>query len=141
MNVHDKGSELARALKESDEYKALRRARQELDADPAAREMAKDFLRKQMEMQLEIMSGKADVQEKQAALQKLYEVLAVNARARDFVALYMRFQQIIQDVYKMISDAVGSRPKVIGNSMAMVAAGPSPGSTPMAVPRTTPIMQ
>ena len=29
MNVHDKGSELARALKESDEYKALRRARQQ----------------------------------------------------------------------------------------------------------------
>ena len=107
MNVHDKGSELARALKESDEYKALLRARQELNADPTAREMARDFLRKQMEMQLEIMSGKADVQEKQAALQKLYEVLAVNARARDFVALYMRFQQIIQDVYKMISDAVG----------------------------------
>ena len=107
MNVHPKGCVFFFVFMESDEYKALRRARQELDADPAARDMARDFLRKQMEMQLEIMSGKADVQEKQAALQKLYEVLAVNARARDFVALYMRFQQIIQDVYKMISDAVG----------------------------------
>lgn len=107
MNVHDKGSELSRALKESDEYKALSRARRELDTDPAARDMVRDFLRKQMEMQLEIMSGKADMNEKQAALQKLYEVLAINPRARDFVALHMRFQQIIQDVYKMISDAVG----------------------------------
>lgn len=107
MNVHDKGSELSRALKESDEYKALCRARQELDKDSAAKEMVRDFLRKQMEMQLEIMSGKADIQEKQAALQTLYGVLAVNARARDFVALHMRFQQIIQDVYKMINDAVG----------------------------------
>ena len=107
MNAYDKGNELARALKESDEFKALGIARRSLDTDTTARDMVKDFLRKQMEMQLEIMSGKADVQEKQAALQKLYEVLAVNARARDFVALYMRFQQIIQDVYKMISDAVG----------------------------------
>ena len=107
MNVYDRGNELARALKESDEYKALGRARRELDADPGARDMVKDFLRKQMEMQLDVMSGKADAREKQASLQKLYELLALNSRARDYVSAYMRFQQIMQDVYKMIGDAVG----------------------------------
>src|SRR5262245_39335677 len=34
--------------------------------------------------------------------------------------------------------AVGSTLKVIGSSSAMVSAGPSPGSTPMAVPSVVP---
>jgi hypothetical protein len=39
----------------------------------------------------------------------------------------------------MISAVTGGMAKVAGSSMAMVAAGPSPGSTPMAVPRKTPM--
>jgi cell fate (sporulation/competence/biofilm development) regulator YlbF (YheA/YmcA/DUF963 family) len=107
MNAYDKGNELARALKESDEYRALGKARRELDTDSGARDMVKDFLRKQMEMQLEVMSGKADAKAKQDSLQKLYELLSLNSRARDYVAAFMRFQQVMQDIYKMIGDAVG----------------------------------
>ena len=107
MNAYDKGNELARALKDSDEYRMLGKARRELDTDPAARDMVKDFLRKQMEMQLEVMSGKADAKSKQESLQKLYELLSLNSRARDYVAAYMRFQQVMQDIYKMIGDAGG----------------------------------
>lgn len=107
MNAYDKGNELARALKESEEFKALGIARRTLDTDPGAREMVKDFLRKQMEMQIEVMSGKADAGEKQASLQKLAELLALNSRARDYISAYFRFQQIMTDIYKMIGDAVG----------------------------------
>ena len=38
----------------------------------------------------------------------------------------------------MISAPVGSSPKVIGSSMAMVAIGPTPGSTPISVPTRQP---
>ena len=41
----------------------------------------------------------------------------------------------------MISADTGGNANVIGKSMAMVAVGPSPGSTPIAVPRNTPIRQ
>ena len=41
----------------------------------------------------------------------------------------------------MINDETGGRPKVIGSSMAMVATGPRPGSTPTAVPSSTPMKQ
>src|SRR6188508_220325 len=41
----------------------------------------------------------------------------------------------------MISAATGLRLKVIGSSMAMVATGPMPGSTPISVPSITPIRQ
>jgi hypothetical protein len=38
----------------------------------------------------------------------------------------------------MISAAIGLRLKVIGSSIAMVATGPTPGSTPIRVPSMTP---
>ena len=107
MTAYDKGHELARALKESEEFRALGLVRRELDTDPAARDMVKDFLRKQMEMQMEVMSGKADVKAKEASLQKLAELLSLNPRARDYVAAYFRFQRVMTDIYKIIGDAVG----------------------------------
>src|SRR5947209_5162896 len=41
----------------------------------------------------------------------------------------------------MMSAATGFRLKVIGSSMAIVATGPMPGSTPISVPRITPMKQ
>src|SRR5262249_30649509 len=39
----------------------------------------------------------------------------------------------------MMSADTGLRLKVIGSSIAMVATGPTPGRTPISVPRSTPI--
>ncbi len=41
----------------------------------------------------------------------------------------------------MMIAPVGGRKKVIGSSMATVAVGPSPGRTPIRVPRRTPMKQ
>src|SRR5213075_911878 len=41
----------------------------------------------------------------------------------------------------MISAPTGGRPNVIGSSIAMVASGPMPGSTPIRVPTSAPIRQ
>ena len=41
----------------------------------------------------------------------------------------------------MISAGIGGSVKVTGNSMAMVATGPRPGSTPTRVPSSAPIRQ
>ena len=41
----------------------------------------------------------------------------------------------------MISAVTGSKLKVIGSSMAIVAVGPMPGSTPTSVPSSTPTKQ
>ena len=107
MTAYDKGHELARALKESEEFRALGIVRRELETDPAAKSMVKDFLRRQVEMQIEVMSGKPDAKAKEASLQKLAELLSLNPRARDYVAAYFRFQRIMTDIYKILGDAVG----------------------------------
>jgi cell fate (sporulation/competence/biofilm development) regulator YlbF (YheA/YmcA/DUF963 family) len=107
MAVYDKGHELAQELKGSEEFRTLGVARRALDTDTAARDMVKDFLRQQMEMQIEVMSGKADAKAKEASLQKLAELLSLKPVARDYIAAYFRFQKVMADIYKIIGDAVG----------------------------------
>ncbi len=41
----------------------------------------------------------------------------------------------------MMSAGTAGKLKVIGNSMAIVASGPMPGSTPISVPTSTPMKQ
>jgi hypothetical protein len=41
----------------------------------------------------------------------------------------------------IINDETGSNVKVMGRSIAIVAVGPKPGKTPIAVPRNTPSKQ
>ena len=105
MNVYDRGHELARALKESNEYKNFLAAKKVVDSEPETKKMVKEFLAKQMEIEYETMAGKRD-QAKVEQLQKMYELLAYNTKARDFLDNYMRFQRMMADVYKILGDSV-----------------------------------
>ena len=112
MNVYDSANTLAKAIKESHEYKKLIASKETLVADANAATMVADFLKKQAEMQLEAMSGKPVDSAKQDALQKLYELISMNEKGRDYVQSYMRFQLMMDDVYKMVGEVV--KPAVSG---------------------------
>jgi cell fate (sporulation/competence/biofilm development) regulator YlbF (YheA/YmcA/DUF963 family) len=106
MNVYDCANQLAKELKESHEYKKLLTAKEALDKDEAAAGMVRDFLGKQAELHLEAMGGKEIDKSKQEQLQKLYELLALNSVSRDYIQTYMRFQLMLEDVYKILGEAV-----------------------------------
>lgn len=105
MNIYDKAHELARGLKQSEEYRAFLAAKTALATDPDAKKMVQDFLRKKMEQEYEALAGKEDAA-KTEALQRMYELLAVNAKARDFLAAYFRFQRTMADISKIIGESV-----------------------------------
>ncbi len=106
MNVYDNANDLAKAIKDSHEYKKLLSAKKDLSGDADAGKMVKDFLGKQAELQLEAMSGKQPDQAKTEQLQKLYELLSMNSKAREYIQCYMRFQMMMEDISKTISEAV-----------------------------------
>ena len=106
MSVHDRAHELAKILKSSEEYRNLLAAQTALNTDEAAKKMVKDFLAQKMEAEYEMMAGKPEDKAKMEKLQKMYDLLAINTRARDFLHAQMRFQQVMGDVYKIISDSV-----------------------------------
>ncbi|MEG6584595.1 YlbF family regulator [Dendrosporobacter sp. 1207_IL3150] len=106
MTTYDKAHELAKALKNSDEYRSFLAAKNSVEADAQAKQMVQDFIARQMEVQYEMMSGKPEDKNKVEQLQKMYELLIVNSKAKDFVHAHMRFNQIIGDIYKIIGDSV-----------------------------------
>lgn len=106
MNIYDKAHELAGALKNSNEYQQFLLAKRAIDSDEQAKKMVKDFVLKQMELEYEIMSGTSEDKSKTEQLQKMYDLIAYNAAARDFLQAYMRFQRTMADVYKIIGESV-----------------------------------
>jgi cell fate (sporulation/competence/biofilm development) regulator YlbF (YheA/YmcA/DUF963 family) len=105
LNPYDKAHELARTLKASVEYRAFLTAKEALAADLDAQKMTQDFLRKKMELEYEALAGRED-KAKTEALQRMYELLAMNAKAREFLEAYFRFQRIMADISKIIGDSV-----------------------------------
>ena len=106
MNVYDNANDLAKAIKSSHEYKKLLEAKQGLSGDKDAGKMVKDFLDKQTQLQIEAMSGKQPDAAKTEQLQKLYELLNMNGKARDYIQAFMRFQMMMEDISKTIGEAV-----------------------------------
>lgn len=106
MNVYDKAHELARALKSSDEYRAFLAAKTLVDGDAEAKKMVRDFIIKKAEVEYEAMAGKAEDKAKIEQLQRMYELLAFNSKAREFMEAYSRFQRTMADVSKIIGEAV-----------------------------------
>ena len=106
MNPYDKAHELARALKASDEYRAFLAAKEAVEADPAAKKMVQDFLRKKMELEYEALAGKREDEARADGLRRMYEIIALNGKAREYLDAYLRFQRTMADISKIIGEAV-----------------------------------
>lgn len=104
MNIHDKAYELARAVKESAEYKEMREARGQIDADPDTKRMLDDFRKKQRELQEKMMAGEMPPQDEMEKMEKLFEVINLNPAIRKLFEAERRFAVIMDDVQKIISE-------------------------------------
>jgi len=106
MNAYDRAHELARALKESDEYRALKEARQRLEADPTNKEMLLEFRRGQWELEAERALGKEVDEQKVKRLEQLAELVNHNPTLRDYLGAEFRFARLMTDVQKILADAL-----------------------------------
>ncbi len=107
MNPYDAAHRLARALKESDEFKEFKKAQQELKADQTAKKMVLDLRGKQLELQRQKLSGLEVSKEQEERLQKLLEVVNMNLVAKRFIEAEYRAAVLLQDVQKIIGEATG----------------------------------
>ncbi|MEI6287005.1 MAG: YlbF family regulator [Bacillota bacterium] len=106
-NVYNDIHKLAFALKTSDEFLALSACKKALEFDETAKKMVQDFMEKQMELQIAAMSGKQEENKaKIEQAQKLYEIISLNNNAREYLNSMMKFDRIMQDMYKIINDTI-----------------------------------
>ncbi|MDR3565526.1 MAG: YlbF family regulator [Negativicutes bacterium] len=104
--IYDKAHELARALKTSPEYLAFLKAKEALAPDEDAKKMVREFMMKKAELEYDAMSGKGEDKAKVEQVQRMFELLTYNSKARAFMEDYSRFQRIMADVSKIIGESV-----------------------------------
>ncbi len=105
MNPYDAAHRLAKALRESEEFKEMKEAQVALKADESAKKMVLDFRSKQLELQKQKLSGIEISKEQEEKTEKLLEVINMNMIARRFLQAEYKIAVLLQDVQKIIGEA------------------------------------
>ena len=105
MNPYNAAHTLAKALRESDEFKEMKEAQEALKNDQSAKQMMLDFRSKQLELQKQKLSGIEVSKEQEEKLEKLLEVVNMNMVAKRFLQAEYKVAVLLQDIQKIISEA------------------------------------
>lgn len=104
--IYDKAHELARALKDSPEFKKYKTLRLEVNKDEKNKAMLEDYQTKMMDLQLsQIKTGEMD-QAKLGELKALEQILVMNSILKDYLMAEMEFSRIYADINKIITEAI-----------------------------------
>ena len=90
MNVYDNANELAKAMRESHEYKKLKEAAVVLEKDPDAKKMVNEYLMVAQEVEFAKHQGKTPDQASVDKMQKLQGILNLNADAVQYLPILFR---------------------------------------------------
>lgn len=105
--VKAKAEALAEALAQSEEYEAVKAAREEIDRHEAAKIMLRDFRQKQMALESKMLSGEAPTEQEIESLQQAYQIVAFNPYVRRLIEAEVAFSTMMAEVQRMLAAAVG----------------------------------
>lgn len=106
MNVHDEAHNLARAIKESAEYKQYAELKEAASQNEELSAMLNDFQAKQFEIQAKQMIGEELGSDMMEQIQSLYQILMRDPLAAQYVQAEMRFSLLVNDVYTILGEVI-----------------------------------
>ena len=107
MNVYNEAHNLARAIRESEEFKQYDAVKKSAAQNPTLMEMLDDFQKRQFEMQAKQMMGEAPAEGLSAHIQELYNIIMRDPVAAQYLQCEIRFSMMMADVYKILGDVMG----------------------------------
>lgn len=107
MQIYDEANALARAIRESEDCRAYRQLRQEIESDETARALLREYKKLQMQLQLAAVAGAEVSNDDTQRFQQIGALLFAGENTSRFLLLEMRLQQTMADVFKTLSDAAG----------------------------------
>jgi cell fate (sporulation/competence/biofilm development) regulator YlbF (YheA/YmcA/DUF963 family) len=117
MNHYDYAHNLARALKESEEYQAMLKAKEQMEADPKNKEMLLEFRKFQWEMQKsQALQEEIDEVTKRRMAQ-LGDLVGANSAIQGYLMAEYRFGQVMMDIQKILSDSLAEWFKIAAESV------------------------
>jgi cell fate (sporulation/competence/biofilm development) regulator YlbF (YheA/YmcA/DUF963 family) len=106
MNIYDKAHELVKSFKELPEYKEYQRLAEIIKKDVNTQEILLDFRKKNYEIQKMQLAGKAADPKTVEEAKKLYEIIKLNKRANDFLAVEYRLGKIMLDLQRILGESI-----------------------------------
>lgn len=106
MNVHDEAHNLARAIRESAEYKEYAELKEAASRNEDLAAMLNDFQAKQFEIQAKQMVGEELGADMMGQIQSLYQILMKDPLAAQYVQAEMRFSLLVNDVYTILGEVI-----------------------------------
>ncbi len=110
MEIYDSANRLAEEIRNSKQYKDLKRAKDELMANAEKRQMIIEFEELKKEIQLmEIQKQKnepIDEEKKKEKLAKMYNVLIENKDIKAYFDYEIAFNQLMVDINKIIGNSI-----------------------------------
>jgi cell fate (sporulation/competence/biofilm development) regulator YlbF (YheA/YmcA/DUF963 family) len=106
MNVHDEAHNLARAIKESPEYKEYATLKETASGNEELAAMLNDFQAKQFEIQAKQLMGEELGPELMEQIQSLGQILMRDPLAAQYIQAEMRFSLLVNDVYNILGEVI-----------------------------------
>ena len=106
MATYDKAHELARALKESEEYREYQEAKRSVQGNEDALSILRDYQRRRLEYEMEVLAGKDADQSKKAALDKITAIVEMHGPVKRFLEAERRIMLMMSDIQKILTDSL-----------------------------------
>ena len=107
MNIYDQAHALARALKETDEYREYQRLKDVAMENETQKALIEEYKRLQFQLQVSMAGGNSPDPAEIERLQKIAGVLQLSPDASSYILAEYRFQKLLADIYKILGDAAG----------------------------------
>ena len=109
MNVYDEAHSLARAIKESNEFKHFDELRQEVEKDEQLAQMLKDLQNMQMQIQTAQVTGQEMDSELFGRMQSLSAMVATKPLAAQYLQSEAAFSVMINDIFNILGESMGMK--------------------------------
>ena len=106
MYVYDEANNLAKAIQESKEYLEYKKAKESLNQSLELKQKIDEFEKIRYEVQVMAFQGDKESEEKTLKLQEMYNMLVQDAKIKEYFDIEVRFNIMLADVNKIISESV-----------------------------------
>ena len=106
MNVYDEAHSLAKAIKDSNEFKEFDRIRKEVDKDKECSDMLKELTELQVQLQTAQLTGQQPDKDVFARFQSLSTMVMTKPLAAQYMQAQMAIATMMNDVFGIVGEAI-----------------------------------
>ena len=105
VNIYDLAHQLARALKESDEYLTYQKAKETAMENPTQKALLEEYKHLQFQLQVAMAGGQSLPEEDMERFTRITSLLQLSTEAQAYLLSELRFQQLLSDIFRILGEA------------------------------------